>query len=339
MSSTANRTKKTRRHKVTKATEPPVVEMSPTRKSETGKVARISENDVHQSNKGSVAATGNEGETKAPKDESKAPEGTTNDNSLGTSQDTVTGPRNAPTRQAKLPVYSKKKPEMILSPKAMPTDRSQTRAVCTIGLRCGANLLWMEENGKPAYVWPILQHCKNDPNAARVNWKIDYAGVKRDPKDPSRIYEFLTNKRDGSGTVRRKLQNLFIRFPEGDKETGPEFRKKWGELMVQVYNSPAIQHELFGPNTLAYYAGDLTPKGEDAEAPYLSDFLTLKNTIDALEIAYGKDRTRDDIVNDNLLLGYYFPKKLVQELRDSENSRRPSHAYMAIQELPTFDNL
>lgn len=251
--------------------------------------------------------------------------------------DNSAAPKRAPTGQAKLPVYCKQKPSMILSPKALPTDRSHTRAVCTIGLRCGANLFWIETDGKPAYVWPLIKHCKDDPNAARVNWKIDYCGVKRDPKDPARIYEYLSSKRDGSGSMKRILQNVFIRFPEGESEHGVEFRKKWGELMVQVFNSPGIQKDLYGPNTLAYYAGDLTPKGENAETPYLSDFLTLKNTIDALEIAYGRERSRDDIVNDDLLLSYYFPKKRVEELRENENNRRPSHAYMAMQDFPTFD--
>ncbi len=244
-----------------------------------------------------------------------------------------------PKVQTRMPVYTKKKIDCVLSPRSnKPESKNHTRAVCVLGLRCGTQLAWIEQNGKPAYVWPMLSRCKDDPNGARQNWKIDLAMVKRDPKDMNKIQEFMTTKRSSLGEAKRTLQNLFIRFPEGDSEKGPEFRNKWGHLIAKVYNWPEHQTKLYGANTLAYFAGDLTPRNHGTNLPYLSDYLTIKHTIDALEFAYN-EKTREEIVGDDLLLGYYFPVKKLPEVRESENGRRPSHSYMADQDMPTFDSM
>jgi hypothetical protein len=94
---------------------------------------------------------------------------------------------------------------------------------------------------------------------------------------------------------------------------------------------------MFGQNTLAYYAGDLTPK--DAK-PCLSDYLTIKHTIDALEVAFS-DRSREDIVSNDSLLVYYFPEKVFNTVRESESERHKmqSHAYMTFEDGPTFDDV
>ena len=136
--------------------------------------------------------------------------------------------------------------------------------------------------------------------------------------------------------MKKFLQNVFIHFPDSPKEREPEFRPNWGRFMAQVYNSPACQSHLYGNNTLAYYAGDLTPRRDGAENPYLSDYLTIKNTIDALESAYST-KTREEILNDDSILVHFFPKEKLERVRDEESRRTNRHVYRDFQDGPSWD--
>jgi hypothetical protein len=243
---------------------------------------------------------------------------------------------NRELKQALLPVFSKPKVKLlVLRPANRPTGKAFTRAVTTLACRCGANIFKITFNGKPAYCFPMVQQVNNDANMAAVNWKIDTTKVQRDPKDHNKVLEFL-GKKDSDGKQKRSLQNLFIRFPEGEDERTPEWRKKWGELAVSIYNSGPVQSACYGNNTLAYYAGDLSPRDETADRPYLSDFLTIKHTLEALQVAFSA-RSREDLLKDNSLLAHFFPQERFEEVRNFEQARENAHAYVTFENGPTFD--
>ena len=247
-------------------------------------------------------------------------------------------------RQATLPVFTKPKIQPSIIPKITKSpDKEHTRSVWTLQMRCGTNICGiLMLDGKPAYAWPLLEKIRESPDFAVQNWKIDHASVRRNPRDPNEVMEYhYTVKKGNKGeasspSTRKSLQNIFIRFPEDDFERSAEFRNKWGSMVASIYNSPVTQSKLFGQNTLAFYGGDLTP---EHDRPYLSDYLTIKHTIDALEIAFS-NRSRQEIVNDDSILVYYFPKNMIKIVRESEASRQKSvtHAYMTFEEGPTFNN-
>lgn len=251
--------------------------------------------------------------------------------------------------QATLPVYAKRKvnSRTIVSPMKQPAGAQFTRAISTISCRCGTNLMFIQTNdGKPTYCYPIVERIKNDPEYGRNKWKVDFTTVQRNPDDMNEVLNFgtPTKKRGHDGdmvvSTSKKLQNIFGRFPENDQEKTYEFRKRWGEMMANVFNAPFNQEKIYGTtNKLAYFAGDLTPNDPKAERPFLSNYLTIKHTIDALEVAYGDAKTREEILADDLLLGYYFPKKVFKQVRESETRREnQKNAYSSFDDVPTWSD-
>lgn len=241
-------------------------------------------------------------------------------------------------RQAQLPVYAKRKvnSSIILSPKKLPSAKEFTRAISTLQCRCGTNVMMIQTaSGQPTYCNPIIQKANTDPTYARNVWKVDFTGVLRNPDDMDAVKEFPSQTRQRGGANDKKvLQNLLLRFPEDDKEKTLAFREKWGEVMVRTFNSPAVQQNIFGTNKKAYYAGDLTPKNPESKKPYLSDYLTIKHTLDALEVAFGANKNRAEILADDMLLGYYFPRDTLSKVRESEKIRANRESVYA-----TFDDL
>lgn len=247
------------------------------------------------------------------------------------STSSVTNNNNETPSQMKLPIYSKPKlSSILLQSKHQPDSAEYTRAVVAVGLRCGASILWFENhNGQPSYVWPILQDIRQDPDMARIRYKVDLTLVRRDSSDINKIWQTV-RKRDSQGNTKRTLFNLFLHFPDTVNEDGPAFRRKWIELFVRLYNSPSTQTKLFGTNTLAYNAGDLTP--QNSQLQYLSDYFTIKHTLNALEYAY-KDKTRQEIVADNSILQYYFPSDQFDNVRKYETEAQARTA-----NYTSFDN-
>lgn len=172
--------------------------------------------------------------------------------------------------------------------------------------------------GNPAYMWALLEMIRGDMVKARINFKVDRCMVRRDPADPTKILKKETTKRNNRGEVRTILWNIMVNIPDRTNEDRAKFRASWRSLFVRLYNSNMNQAKLYGQNTLAYDAGDLTPNGQNAKLPYLSDYLTIKHTIDVLEYAFSQTKTRDEIVADDVLLKYYFPANMLDMVRDNE---------------------
>lgn len=219
-------------------------------------------------------------------------------------------------RQKKLPVYSKPKiSSLALSPKAKPSGKEFTRAVVTVGCICGTSLLWFETaSGLPAFCWTIIKMIREDYDTSRTKYRVDRAVVRRKPDDINSIWSH-PGKRDAEGNQKKTLWNMLLNLPESPEQDGEAFRKQWRTLFVKLFNGRKNQAALFGANTLAYDAGDLTPRDKNKK-PYLSDYLTIKHTLEVLEYAYSRTKTRTDIVRDDEILGYYFPRDRFQAVRE-----------------------
>ena len=65
---------------------------------------------------------------------------------------------------------------------------------------------------------------------------------------------------------------------------------------------------------MAYDAGDLSVKMK--VKPYLSDYLTIKHTLQALEYLYGDEKSTDEMVQDDGLLSFFFPRERFDAVRN-----------------------
>ena len=240
--------------------------------------------------------------------------------------------------QAKLPVFVKPRIQTVtLKPSYAPAGNEYTRAVTTLSCRCGTKIIKITFNNKPAYVWPLVDRVKNNPEMARLQWKIDMQHIQRDPKDMTKLLQYQ-GKRDSTGTPRKILQNLFIRVPDNENEKNLEFNIKWGTLLARVYNTPFVQSQIYGDNSLAYYAGDLNPHDGKGERPFLSDYLTVKHAMTVVEYAYS-NLSREEILESDTVLGYFFPKNKLEFVREQCGNARASHSSQDFDEGPTFDSM
>ena len=224
--------------------------------------------------------------------------------------------------QKKLPVYAKAKPSVIpLTSTVKPRTKQETRQVVTIGLRCGATLLWIANlYGEPAFWWHILKDFRANMTMALEKYRVDRVVVRRFADKPTQIWE-KKGKRDSDGNEKKQLWNMCLSLPNLE-EDHEDFRAKWRTLFVKLFNHPSYRTRTpYGSNQYAYDAGDLTPRGENTELPFLSDYLTIKHTVDVMEYGFGSSgKSRQELVDDDNLLQYYFPKKQFETVRECVKS-------------------
>ena len=268
---------------------------------------------------------------------------TTDDNDKNDVEDKDKTKDPAPTNtsvQTTIPVYSKPRlPPAALCPVQDPQGKEYTRALVNTGTRCGATLSWLVgPSGKFVYDYPLMQKMRNNAVRAREDYKVDRVMVMRDPK-LDQVWEELTGKRDKDGNKQKRLRNVLVHIPDNINRDPVSFRKQLRQLYIAHYNAPSVQAQMFGNNTLAYDGGDLTPT---KDLPYISDFFTVKHTLDLLEYAFSGSKTREEIADDETLLAYYFPEKMFDKVRESIRitmARRQGHSESATDDGPTFDSM
>jgi hypothetical protein len=214
-----------------------------------------------------------------------------------------------------LPVFSKPKLGTVASPRRKPDNKNQTRALCISSTQDGCSLAWIEgPDGTPAYNFPMASFLREDANRSRSKYKVDLAKVRRDPMDMNKVWEFPPKREGGSIS----LFSTMIHIPDSANEDGPEFRNKWGPLLVDLHNMKRFLHKIYGSNNLAFFAGDLTPTS--GKKPYLSDYFTIKHTLEVIHYAFS-DQTMDGILAQDTLMQYYFPKEKIEEVREYYKDR------------------
>ena len=198
-------------------------------------------------------------------------------------------------RQGTIPAYKTDKVRIppLFKVANKPVEIGCTKAVSTIMCCDGSSIAMVTQlssersnfGSGPAFIWPLVQKLRGDLDEARNKYKTDLTMVRRDPDDPSRIWS--RTKRGNDGTTKTTLWNLMIHFPEKVGENQRNFCDQWRTMFVRLLNGAYCQSKFRGENTMAYDAGDLSVKMK--VKPYLSDYLTIKHTLQALEYLYGDE--------------------------------------------------
>jgi len=141
-------------------------------------------------------------------------------------------------------------------------------------------------------------------------------GFERHPDDPTR-YRQDAPKPGWPGFTPRYVCFVSI-VPENKANKNNEAnRKKWADKLVALNNCPKLQGMSKYECTLAYKA-DLTPVG-DTEPPPLSQFLTLRDTMEVIRIAYktpdGEMPSIEDLLADESILDMYYSRDLIPKVR------------------------
>ena len=159
-------------------------------------------------------------------------------------------------------------------------------------------------NGEPAFLQPTIDCIDSDPAAARNLLEVDFVKFRVDPSNSQQFLEVLTS----DGCRRRACMFVGI-VPEDQFETLSldDMMSQSIETFVQYLNRPATQR-MYEHHFRAEYGGDLTPADDD-RLPYLSDFLTIRDTMEVARSALAADPLRPiavvDVLQDTAMGGYY----------------------------------
>ncbi len=208
-----------------------------------------------------------------------------------------------------VPVAFSSTPRKFKSP-----DKQTTRAITVVQTRDGCLLAEISTTeGKPCYNKHLTDFVNEDPHRAASEHAINATSVARHKLDPNDVWKEVVQYR---GREITKMRNLYININfRGNKSK--EYRNNWGLHMVQLHNSPKFQKQLFGNNNRAFYAGDLTPTSDDP--PYLSEFLTIRNTINIIGSSF--DRALGELIASDAVLEQYFPRSMFQQVREFYRDR------------------
>jgi hypothetical protein len=164
--------------------------------------------------------------------------------------------------------------------------------------------------GNHAFLNPLFNYLRTEENEAKDRFSVQYMGFERHPDDTTN-YRADTTK---GGFTPRYLCLVCIVPEEKAHKNNVVNRQKWAEKIIKLNNCPRLQSDYrFGNNSL-YYRGDVTPTNDTALPP-LSDFLTLRDTMEVIRIAYktttGEKPSIEDILTDDSILGKYYSQELI----------------------------
>ena len=174
--------------------------------------------------------------------------------------------------------------------------------------------LTSNHNGHRAFLVPLIKWLKMDENTAFVHQrlKIHHIGWEVDPNDP------LNYKEDNAPSKSRNHRyNLFMHYvsTKSIENNTAQARERFASAIIRLNNHPAIQSQYNFGGALLHYGGDITPQNEE-QAPALSRFLTLQDTMDVLRKTYpdpnsGKERSITDMLQQqNLLRRFFLPEHI-----------------------------
>lgn len=166
-------------------------------------------------------------------------------------------------------------------------------------------LLLEKLNGTPPFWHPTAQYLNTNADFRRHNLHIDQIHQRNDPDNPDQYRSMATNQ--GRSRTYPVLVNILV---ETAREANTSAnRAAWANHFVAFFNHPSNQN-LFTYPVQAHYAGDLTPTNS-ATAPHLSDFLTVRDTMEVMREAFMETGATDlapigDILEKQDAMAFYY---------------------------------
>ena len=164
-----------------------------------------------------------------------------------------------------------------------PTKGAESLPVCNLFVTttkaCDMVAFWEKKNGLPPFGFPSMKYLGDHPEFRCRTLCVNQVHSRVNPTDPLAYKEVATGSGDNQ-CIRTYPVFVYI-VPENLVQyNNPRNRAKWAQGLVDFLNHPK-QLELYVYKSHTVYAGDLSPQVED-NAPHLSDFLTIDDTMEVL---------------------------------------------------------
>lgn len=178
------------------------------------------------------------------------------------------------------------------------------------------------KRGGSVYVRPLTQELLNNPEV-RYKLKINLVKNRVDPNNPTT--ELLHEARTPGGY--NPPEPVFITLVENPTKNTPENRQKQVQALCSLNNSKDMQRNGYNnnpgrnnKNNLMVFAGDVTPENL-ADAPYLSDFLTVGDVMDFMAEEFlrkdnGAKMSDNELVSSQELMDAWFNPKIHDMVRN-----------------------
>jgi len=210
-------------------------------------------------------------------------------------------------------------------------NKSQYISVYVSKIYSGDMVMWMEKNGKPPYVQPVLSYLRNDSLFTTDILKIDGIYNQVSSNDPNCFKEQMskTGYKNRYPVFVSTLDESQVRLNCGDT------RQRWANNFIKFFNNPVIQGKFAYP-TKAEFGGDVTPQKNNIHPPHLSRFLTLDGTMTVCRgvlsgnsplVDFSMLSSIEEVLQETDLVNDYFHPEilpLVQERFRSETSHNQS---------------
>lgn len=209
------------------------------------------------------------------------------------------------------PPSIKQAPVAPSSPAAIPSGNTITTCKLKSNDIIG---ITRSNTGNHAYLNPLFNFLRAEEDDAQIRYSIHYMGFERHPDDAT---NFRADTSKGNFSPRYLCFVSVVPEQKAHKNNVIN-RQRWAENIVKLNNAPRLQNEYrYGANPL-YYKGDVTPL-DDTALPPLSDFLTLRDTMEVIRIAYkttaGEKPSIEDMLTDNSILAMYYSQDLIPKVR------------------------
>jgi hypothetical protein len=160
------------------------------------------------------------------------------------------------------------------------------------------------KNGAPVYDIPFSQYIKDNPGFAINILKIDRLSTLRDRHNPLTAHEVPSKN---GAYMRRTL--VLIKTVNVATVNTPANRRRWADNIVNFWNHPDTQRNFKYPEVMSFGA-DITPQDETTAA-HMSDFLTLRDTMDYMIHTFPCFSTIADVLQAPQCLRHFFSPSLM----------------------------
>ena len=203
---------------------------------------------------------------------------------------------------------------------ATPAAISSGNAITTCKLKSN-DIIALTRNalGNHAFLGPLFSYLRAEEDEANKRFAVHFVGFERHPDDPNAFRSDTPTKRKTTSTFNPRYHVFLSIVPENkvDKNTAAN-RERWAANIIKLNNSPKLQNEGRYAAVPLYYKGDVTP-AVDTKLPPASDFLTLRDTMEVIRIAYkttdGEKPSIEDLLEDESILEKYYSPDLIPKVR------------------------
>ena len=175
-------------------------------------------------------------------------------------------------------------------------------------IRSGDMIMLMKKGDNAPYWKPTRDYMSDNPEFVQNTLGIDKMHNRRHPQNPSTYLAQLTNGYNRYYPVFTKIVG-----DEDLQNNTPETRRNWANTFIHFHNHHRMQMNYRYPED-AHFAGDITPQDE-TRCPPLSDYCTIKDTMDCMTLAYANCHI-GQIINDAEAMTKYFSPTLHNAVRD-----------------------